>query len=322
MPDSTPTAHAPLVEVVRSGFREGVHFGAVVGLSASGEVAHARGPVEAPTFPRSSAKPFQALACLRVGAPITGAQVAIAAGSHSGQDIHVANVIRTLADAGLGPDALDCPPEPPMDRRTREELLRSGGGPARELMNCSGKHAAMLAACVRQGWSTADYLDPGHPLQVLVREVIEEKCGEPVVHTAVDGCGAPQMAVSLVGLARGVRAMALADADSHEATVLSAMRGFPEYVAGADRDDTVLMRRLPGVVSKQGAEGVMVVAAATGESVAVKISDGDPLVRARTMVALTALAELGVDVGPVTDLLAADVLGGGRPVGTVRPLAG
>ncbi|MEK8107682.1 asparaginase [Micromonospora sp. M12] len=32
-------------------------------------------------------------------------------------------------------------------------------------MNCSGKHAAMLVACVARSWSTHDYLDPEHPLQ-------------------------------------------------------------------------------------------------------------------------------------------------------------
>ncbi|MFC7329983.1 asparaginase [Marinactinospora rubrisoli] len=322
MPETPLPAHAPLVEVVRSGFREGVHYGAAVGLTAAGEVGYARGPVAEPMFPRSAAKPFQALACLRAGAELTGERLAIAAGSHAGSDAHVATVRGMLAAAGLTPEALRCPPDWPLDRAARDTVLRAGGGPDRLRMNCSGKHAAMLTACVRQGWDTAGYLNPGHPLQTLVRAAVEEKCAEPVAHTAVDGCGAPQLAVSLTGLARGLRAMARADAGSHEAAVLDAMRTHPEFVAGEGLADTLVMRRLPGAVSKRGAEGVVVIGVPSGETAAVKISDGDATGRAATMVALTALAALGVDVGPVAELLSRPVLGGGEPVGVVRPLAG
>jgi len=187
-------------------------------------------------------------------------------------------------------------------------------------MNCSGKHAAMLAACVERGWSTGDYLDPDHPLQALVRREVEELCGEEVVHTTVDGCGAPQLAVSLAGLARGLRAMVLAPESSPEAAVLEAMRKVPENVAGENRTDTLLMRRLPGAVVKMGAEGVIVVAAPTGEVAAVKMSDGDPLFRARTMTVLDALETLGADVREARDLGTAEVHGGGVRVGELRPI--
>ncbi|MBV2362639.1 asparaginase [Streptomonospora nanhaiensis] len=320
MPETAPPPYVPLVEVVRSGFREGVHYGAVVGLTASGEIGYARGDVAAPMLPRSAAKPFQAAAALRAGAPLHGPQVAIAAGSHSGEQRHADLVRATLAASGLSEDDLGCPAEWPLDRHERDRLLRSGGGPARALMNCSGKHAAMLAACVARGWDTAGYLAPDHPVQQAVRSAIEELCGEPVAHTAVDGCGAPQLAVSLLGLARGLSAMTRADGGGPEGRVLAAMRAHPEYVAGERRDDTRLMRALPGLVSKIGAEGVIALAAPTGEAVAVKMSDGDPLGRARTMAGLTALAALGVDVAPVQDMLEAEVLGGGAPVGGVRPL--
>ncbi|GLU47651.1 asparaginase [Nocardiopsis ansamitocini] len=320
MAQSAPPAYVPLVEVTRSGMREGVHYGAVVALTAAGEVGYALGDVTAPMFPRSAAKPFQALAALRAGARLTGSQVAIAAGSHSGADIHVASVTATLAAAGLTEADLGCPEDWPMDRRTRDALLRADGAPSRTLMNCSGKHAAMLDACVRRGWDLRGYLSPSHPLQLLIREAVEEKCGEPIAHTAVDGCGAPQLAVSLTGLARGFQAMALAPEGSIEHTINAAMRAFPEYVAGEGRVDTVLMRALPGATSKIGAEGVIVVAAPTGETAAVKISDGDPLPRAGAMVALTALSSVGADISGTEDLLATDVTGGGGVVGVIRPL--
>ncbi|MEE2035924.1 asparaginase [Nocardiopsis sp. CT-R113] len=320
MPQSPLPEYVPLAEAVRSGMRESVHYGAVVGLSASGTIAYARGPVHQAMFPRSSSKPFQALASLRAGAPLTGPSLAIAAGSHGGEDFHADEARSILAAAGLAPDALRCPPAVPGGGAARTAFVRAGREPERLLMNCSGKHSAMLAACVARGWSTDDYLDPGHPLQVLVRETMEEVCEEKVAHTAVDGCGAPQLAVTLAGLARGLWRMRTAPGGGHERAVLDAMSAHPEYVSGPGRVDTDLMTRMPGLVSKIGADGVLVVSAATGETVAVKISDGDAEERARTLVALDALRTLGVDVSPVQDRLRVNVHGGGAPVGEVRPL--
>ncbi|GAA4915603.1 asparaginase [Streptomonospora salina] len=318
MPRNPQPHYVPLVEVVRSGFGEGVHFGTAVGLTRQGEIGYTRGDVRAPMLPRSSAKPFQAAAALRAGARLEPAQTALAAGSHSGEPHHVKTVVGMLADAGLDTDALRCPADWPLDGGERDRLLRAGGAPTRLLMNCSGKHAAMLAACVAGGWSTGDYLEPGHPVQELVRQVIEEACGERVAHTAVDGCGAPQLAVSLAGLARGLRAMAFAPDSSPEARVLDAMREFPANVAGEGRIDTLLMRRLPGAAAKMGAEGVLAVTAPTGEAAAVKLSDGDPWFRARTMAVLDALEAAGADVDAVRDLAESEIRGGDEPVGRLR----
>ena len=320
MPQVPLPEYVPLAEVVRSGMLESVHYGAVVGLSGDGRITYARGPVHRPMFPRSSAKPFQALAMLRAGAALEGPSLAIAAGSHGGEEVHVTETGRILATAGLTTEDLRCPPAVPGGGEARLAFLRAGREPERVLMNCSGKHAGMLAACVAKGWSTEDYLDPDHPFQLLVHRTTEELCGEPVAHTAVDGCGAPQLAVSLAGLARGLWRMNTAPADSPERTVIDAMRSHPLYVSGTDRVDTDLMTRMPGLVSKVGAEGVMALSAPTGETVAVKISDGDAEGRARTLVALDALRTLGVDVTPVQDRLRVDVHGGGAPVGEVRPL--
>ncbi len=320
MRDSPLPDYVAVAEVLRDSFREGVHYGAAVGLTAAGTIGHARGPIEAPMLARSAVKPLQAAAVLRAGAVLAGPELALAAGSHSGQGIHVAAVEKMLADIGLTVDALGCPAAWPMGDRSYRALLRAGGSPSKLQMNCSGKHAAMLTACVRRGWSTTRYLAADHPLQLLVRDTIEELCGEKVTHTVTDGCGAPQMAMSLAGLARGLRTMMVAPADSPEARVLQAMRDFPEYVAGEARADTRLMRDLPGLVAKVGAEGVHVLAAPTGETVAVKISDGDPQERARTVVALDVLATLGVDTAPVSGMLNVAVMGGGEQVGSVRPI--
>jgi L-asparaginase II len=290
---------------------ESRHFGSVVGLDPSGAVALSRGPVDDPVLPRSTAKPFQALACLAAGAPLSGPALAIAAGSHTGQDHHVAVVGRMLRDAGLTPDALRCPEAWPEDEPTRDALIRAGEKPSRIRMNCSGKHAGMLAGCVASGWTVDDYLDAAHPFQELVRAGLEALAGERSTHTAVDGCGAPLFALSLVGLARAIRGLS-------DTPVADAMRAHPEHVGGAGHVNTEVMRLLPGVLAKGGAEGVLVLATDVGHAVAVKVIDGSP--RATTAIALVALRDLGFDVSAAAGHLSVPVLGGGREVGRVAPV--
>ncbi len=294
---------ALLAEVTRSGFVESTHHGSVVGLHPDGSVGVAAGDVSAVVLPRSCMKPFQALACLTAGAPLAGPALAIAAGSHTGENRHVELVMQLLG--GLPVGLLRCPASWPEDEQTRQRMTE----PSRVRMNCSGKHAAMLAACVAARWPTHTYLEPTHPLQQLVLRTVEELSGESVAHTAIDGCGAPVYAVSLEGLARAVQGLV-------RTPVADAMRRFPEYVGGTGHINTVIMQLLPGVVAKGGAEGVLVLGTAAGHAVAVKVADGNP--RATTAIALTALASLGYDVSPAKEHLSVPVLGGGQVVGEVR----
>ncbi|MBF8190648.1 asparaginase [Nonomuraea sp. K274] len=306
---------AVLAEVIRSGFVESVHYGSAVGLDPSGRAEVTLGRVDAPVLPRSSAKPFQALACLVAGAALAGRRLAIAAGSHTGEDFHVGLVRELLADYGLTTGALACPPSWPEDRPTMEELIRQGAGVSRERMNCSGKHAAMLAACVANGWDVAGYLSPEHPLQLRVRSVTEELAEEKTAHVVVDGCGAPLFGCSLTGLARAARALVVAAPGSGPRQVADAMRAYPEYVGGTGHQNTELMRALPGAVAKGGAEGVLVVALESGHAAAVKVIDGSP--RATTAIALAVLRLMGCDVTSAGAFEHVDVLGGGVPVGRI-----
>ncbi|GAA3540107.1 asparaginase [Nonomuraea rosea] len=306
---------ALLAEVIRSGFVESLHYGSAVGLGPSGRTEVALGQVEAAVLPRSSAKPFQALACLTAGAALAGPRLAIAAGSHTGEDFHVRLVRELLADYGLDTGALACPASWPEDRPTMYELIRQGQDVSRERMNCSGKHAAMLAACVANGWDVPGYLSAGHPLQLKVRSVTEELAGEKAAHVAVDGCGAPLFGLSLTGLARAVQALVLAAPGSAPRQVADAMRAHPEYVGGTGHQNTELMRALPGAVAKGGAEGVLVVALESGHAAAVKVIDGSP--RATTAIALDVLGRMGCDVSGAAAFAQVTVLGGGVPVGEI-----
>ncbi|MQS12881.1 asparaginase [Streptomyces kaniharaensis] len=311
----TPTV---LAEVIRSGFTEGRHHGSLVLLAADGSVEFALGAPDVPVFPRSTAKPFQAMATLRAGLALDGELLALAASSHSAESFHRDGVRAILASAGLDESALRTPADLPLDETEAELLLRAGGERAPIMMDCSGKHAGWLAACVANGWDTESYLDPAHPLQLLAREALEESTGETVLHAGVDGCGAPLLAVSLTGLARAYRGLVLAAEGTPQRRVADAMRAHPEYVAGTRRADTWLMRAIPGTLSKMGAEGVQVVALPDGRALAFKIDDGAE--RARGPVLAAALRRLGVtgadDV--VERIGASPLLGGGAPVGHVR----
>ncbi|MDH6118229.1 asparaginase [Kitasatospora sp. GAS204B] len=315
MPDSAALSPV-LAEVVRSGFTEGYHRGSLVVLAPDGSIEFALGDPERPIFPRSCNKPFQAVATLRAGLPIEGELLALAAASHSGESFHLDGVRTILSGAGLGADALQTPPDLPLDPTEAEAYLAGGGRREPLVMNCSGKHAAWLAASLANGWQTESYLDPEHPIQRLAHEALEEASGESIAAAGTDGCGAPLLAVSLVGLARGYRALLRAPEGSAPRLVADAMRAHPEYVAGTRRPDTWLMRAIPGTLSKMGAEAVQAVALPDGRALAFKIDDGAGRALGPVLAAL--LRRLGYTDQVLDRIGGAPLYGGAEVVGEIR----
>ncbi|WP_328318266.1 asparaginase [Streptomyces sp. NBC_00388] len=313
---STAPVSPVLAEVVRSGFVEGRHRGSLVILAADGSVEHTLGDPSRPVFPRSSNKPMQAAAVLRAGLDLSGERLALASASHSGEEFQRALVRTMLTEYGLHESDLQCPADLPLDPVEAEGYLAAGHGRERVTMNCSGKHTAMLAVCALNGWPTDSYLDPSHPLQRLVLTVVEEAAGERVTSVGTDGCGAPLMAVSLVGLARAFRAFVLAPEGSPERRVADAMRAHPEYVAGTRRPDTWVMRALPGTLSKMGAEAVQALALPDGRALAFKVEDG--ATRALGPVLARTLEQMGVESPVLARLADAPLLGGAAKVGEIR----
>lgn len=311
------TAGLPvLAEVVRSGFVESRHTGSVVALDDAGRVALAVGEVDAAVLPRSANKPLQAAAMVGAGLELDGALLALVAASHSGEPLHVDGVVRILAGVGLGTDCLANVAGLPLDPGAQLAVTSAGGGPEPVLHNCSGKHAGMLATSVGAGWPVDGYLSPAHLVQRHITAGIEALAGEEVAAVVVDGCGAPQHALSLTGLARAFRALAGAPASTPEGRVAAAVRAHPWWAGGTGRPVTRLLAGVPGLVAKDGAEGVMAAATADGIAVAVKIADGAQ--RAAVPVLVATLASQGVDTTAVADLAAVPVLGGGRRVGELR----
>lgn len=320
----SPLAHAPVVaEVVRSGVVESVHHGVVALTGADGATDLAVGPVDAPILPRSSLKLLQAVAMLRAGAELEGELLSLACASHSGEAFHLEGTRRILASVGLDESALQNTPSGPLDDDERHRWLREGRPDSSLGQNCSGKHAGMLAACRAAGWDTETYLDPDHPLQRLIVEVVEELTDDRVEAVAVDGCGAPALAVSTAGLARAFGRLAAADPVSPEGQVAAAVHAHPAWLGGTGRDVTELIGAVPGLIAKDGAESVYAVGLADGRGLAVKITDGGE--RARVVVATAVLRAAGVEglapgVSDVLDALDARavVRGHGQPVGELR----
>jgi L-asparaginase II len=280
-------------------------------------------PAGEPVLPRSCNKPLQAVGMVRLGLDLPPHLLALAGASHSGEPFHLEGARRILASAGLDESALRTPPDYPLDDVERDDVLRAGGGRTSLQMNCSGKHAAMLATCVVNGWDTASYLAADHPLQLGIRATFEELTGEPAGLVAVDGCGAPLLPASLVGLATAFRRLALAE-DGPERRVADAIRQHPAYVSGTRRDERALLEAIPGAIGKAGAESCYAVALADGRAFALKTDDGAP--RARPVLMAAALRRAAVDTEPGVDGAAvrrtgtALLLGGGEPVGEIRAL--
>jgi len=310
-----------LVEVMRGGRVESEHRGAIAVVDANGVLIAHSGDVGLISYLRSSAKPFQLLPLVESGAAdrlgFTDVELAVIAGSHSGEPRHVAAVQSILHKIGLGEDALQCGIHVPFNADAAKALQAAGREPTALHNNCSGKHAGMLAQAVDRGLSTQDYLDPQHPVQVAIRQRLAELGGITFkeIGVGVDGCSAPCFALPLqaaalafarlaeagrtpTGALRGTQDAGSKIREAGLARVARVMREYPEMVAGAGRLDTDLMRAAPGrVVSKGGAEGYhgmgIVMDDGPALGIAIKIGDGDGR-RGAHPVVIETLRQMGV----------------------------
>ncbi|MEB4615653.1 asparaginase [Leucobacter sp. M11] len=323
---ATVSQAVELATVSRNGFVESRHAGSAVVLSSDGEVIRELGAPEEIIFTRSALKPLQSLAMQTNGLVLGDTEeIAISLASHTGTPGHIAIVERMLSSGGLVEDQLLCPADWPMDQVPRDAVIAAGGTRRRAAMCCSGKHAAMLLTCVANDWSIDDYTNPEHPLQQAIRDTVQRFTGERPAPIGVDGCGAPVLGLSLTGLARGVRRIATSELSSpfplHRtaATIIAAARQHPWVVEGPGRTDTIVSEQL-GVFAKFGAEGISVMTAPNGVTVAVKVLDGAS--RAASIAALELLVQAeALDRAAVEQLLPSlrtTVLGGGAPVGEIR----
>jgi L-asparaginase II len=304
-----------LVEVVRSGLVEDRHRGVAVRVDPDGEVLWSIGDPDVIVFPRSANKPFQAVGMMRAGLPLEGAELALAAASHSGEPFQVDGVRGLLSRAGLDESSLQTPPALPTDPEEHLAALRAGREPAPILMECSGKHAAMLLTSVVNDWPIETYLEPEHPLQQLIAETFASFTGTPPDAVGTDGCGAPLLATTLRRLATATARLMSAPSRSDPRMLLDALIAHPEYVSGSRRDELRLMRAVPGLFAKTGAQSVLVAGLPDGSACALKIEDGGSRPRFVAMHRMLEIAGLEAEI--LHDR--PPILGGSKQVGEVRP---
>lgn len=307
----TPVA----LEVTRGGVVESTHRAAIVLLTADGTAAATLGDPDASVFARSSWKPLQTAALLRAGFTGDTAQVALSCASHDGEPMHVETARRTLADAGLDESALRCPAALPSGAAALRSYLIDGGQPTAVCHNCSGKHSAMLATSVVNGWDLLAYLAPDHPVQRAIVTELESRCGTPITFSAVDGCGAPAHAMPLRSLAHGFAALTTAD-DEYAGRVVTAMRTHPRLIGGSHRAVSDLLAEVDGLIAKDGAEGIWAAALPDGRAFAAKVADGSA--RALPPLLAAALTYWGFEGPAVRRWSSPEITGGATVVGAVR----
>ena len=318
---------APLVAVRRGAMVESFHRGRVVFCDPGGNVLDGTGDPEAYVYPRSSAKPFQALPLVFSGAAdafgLSSEELAVACASHNAEEAHLAAVRSLLAKAGLTEMDLQSGAHPPIHEPDADRLIKSGEEPLPIHGNCSGKHAGMLAVCVHEGLDTGGYRNPDHPLQRRILGLVAEVCSlrEDEVIVAGDDCGVPTFGLPLRGLATGFARLATGEGLPDEVAraagrLEEAMRRHPFMVAGTGRFDTEVMGGT-NLVCKSGADGVFAAGSASGWGLAVKISDGGG--RAVRPAAAAALGRWGVEGIGEEAATKRDLHG--EAVGEIGPLA-
>lgn len=292
----------PMVELWRGGLLESTHLGHAVLVDDTGQIVQAWGDPERIIFPRSSCKMIQALPLVESGAAdafgLTPVQLALSCASHQGAALHVNAARDWLAGIGLGEPDLRCGSHEPYDKAERDRLICDHEGPCQLHNNCSGKHSGFLTV-TKHLKAGPEYVEIDHPLQKAIRAATEEVTGETVAGYGIDGCSAPNFAMSVAGLARAMAAFAKArEGGSVRERAMQrlrdAMAAHPEYVAGEGRSCTELMRAMGGRVAiKTGAEAVFIAMIPEKKlGLALKIEDGNSRASEAALVGI--LTRLGV----------------------------
>lgn len=307
-------SYLPALEVLRGGIVESIHSAVVAVVDSDGKLIASWGSPEICLFMRSSAKPFQVLPLLEAGGVedfgFTLREIAVMCASHIGTDDHVNTVLSLQQKVGVSEENLLCGTHQPLHAETANRLKEQGIQPTANRHNCSGKHTGMLALATLIGAPIKNYVDLDHPVQQLIFETLHRICDleEGEISTGMDGCSVPTYALPLRAAALAFARLADPNglpAGKAEACrkVWRAMTAHPDMVAGPGRFDTALMEAAEGVIlTKGGAEGYQGISIAPGVcyegspafGVALKIADGGGAGRARSIVALKVLKDLGV----------------------------
>jgi L-asparaginase II len=323
-----------LVEVTRGDLVESIHRGAIAIVDAAGTVRFALGDIATPVYSRSSLKPIQAIPLVESGAAeafgLSDEEIALACASHSGEPMHTERVAAWLARIGLGEGDLACGAHASRYEPLAEAMIREGRKPTRVFNNCSGKHTGFLTVARHWDIATAGYERADHPVQRAVAAALRELSGATDMPWGIDGCTAPNFAISLSAFARAAAKMATPD-DTMPAPrvaaarrIIAAMIQHPELMSGTGRACATLIRACGGRAAvKAGAEGFYAAwIPAKGLGVAIKIDDGAGRAAETAIAAVLDQLDLLAPDPKARALLCAPVLNTrGTVVGERRPAA-
>ena len=276
-----------VIEVTRGRFVESRHQVIAVVCDTKGKRHSQWGNVDQQVFPRSTAKPLQALPLMLSGAAqdlnLTQRQLAMSCSSHNGETQHSDVITAWLDQLGMGSEQLECGSHWPLYQPATVALAQSGDQACAVHNNCSGKHCGFLSFAHHQGIDSKGYIDHQHPVQLAVNDAIGRMMDLKIANypMGIDGCSIPTYALPLPNLA-----MAFARFGSGEElpdgwqkachSLYHAMVNEPFYVAGSKRHCTKVMQAYGGQVAcKTGAEGVYGAAIPSlGLGIALKALDG------------------------------------------------
>ncbi len=332
-----PQSYLPVVHATRGDLVESIHWGAIAVVDKFGHLVASYGEPELVAYLRSSSKPIQALPLIEMGGAeqfdLTDHEISLMCASHRGLDMHVAVLEKLQSKIGVQESDLMCGTHPINDKPTAEALLMRAEKPSQNRHNCSGKHTGFLAQAILRGLAKENYIDLQHPVQELVLKTFAEMSHLPMneIYLGIDGCSVPVFGVPLRNAGWSFASLCdpseLAPQRARACRrITTAMTNAPEMVSGPGQFDTELMKIGRGkIIAKGGAEGYQSIGLLPGAigndspalGIVFKIADGDSIMRARPLVGIDILRQLGaLDDEQIQALSAFDT----RPIHNWRKL--
>lgn len=249
------------VDYIRDGLVEEFHEGLYMLSSELYETS--------PYYLRSCAKPLQATLLIDYGIDLTSEELALCCGSHAGEECHIRIARQILEKFDIDESLLKCGVHAPLARSMQDKMLLRGEKPTAIHNNCSGKHIGFLVICKKKGWDMTTYDKPNHPLQIAIRDKINQMCEvEQSYPITTDGCGVPILSMPLKNMLIGYKNLL------NYTPIIQAIRNNPYFFGGENRLDTEIIEKTDNLIAKVGAGGLCIVFnIKTKEGFVVKIND-------------------------------------------------
>ena len=249
------------VDYIRDGLVEEFHEGLYMLSSELYETS--------PYYLRSCAKPLQATLLIDYGIDLTSEELALCCGSHAGEECHIRIARQILEKFDIDESLLKCGVHAPLARSMQDKMLLRGEKPTAIHNNCSGKHIGFLVICKKKGWDMTTYDKPNHPLQIAIRDKINQMCEvEQPYPITTDGCGVPILSMPLKNMLIGYKNLL------NYTPIIQAIRKNPYFFGGENRLDTEIIEKTDNLIAKVGAGGLCIVFnIKTKEGFVVKIND-------------------------------------------------